>query len=303
MKNIRLITFLSLALVFAAVSCNEDEFVTYGEETTEVLTDPFLQIITSVIPFQAGIPSYTMEFNVVNGLKRITAVEVYSIFTDAATGAQSNEVLLATYPLDADDLTLVSDQLTYDELKAGLLVNGAPLPDNQVDLAIGSGWLFRFVGKRAEGDFGLNGNVRVGVLSRFAGNYKVIESAYFRINVPGTPPNWNGQTIFIGSVDATTFSHNDFWGPFAWGGESFNFSLNETDNTLTVPILTESGIYAGNRAINCTDDGALFIDVPCAGSNVLIPDDVGGKHVIKLTYGYFTTGSGSRQFYEVLEKI
>ncbi len=303
MKNIRLITFLSLALVFAAVSCNEDEFVTYGEETYQGISDPFLQIKTSVISFQAGIPSYTMEFNVINGLKRITAVEVYSIFTDAATGAESNEVLLATYPLDADDLTVVSDELTYAELKAGLIVNGNPLPDNEVDLAIGSGWKFRFLGKRAEGDIGLPGSIRVGVLSRFAGNYKVIESAYFRINVPGTPPNWNGQTRFIGSVDATTFSYNDFWGPLAWGGQSFNFSLNETDNTLTVPILTASGLVSGSRALNCTADGALFVDVPCAGSNVLIPDDIGGKHVIKLTYGYYTDGSGSRQFYEVLEKI
>lgn len=301
MKNIRLITFLSLALVFAAVSCNEDEFVTYGEETTEVLTDPFLQIITSVIPFQAGIPSYTMEFNVVNGLKRITAVEIYSVFSDAATGAQSNEVLFGTYPLDADDLTVVLDDITYDDLKAGLTVNGAPLPDNQVDIAIGSGWLFRFVGKKAEGDFGLNGNIRVGVLSRFAGNYEVIESAYYRIGVAQAP--WTGQTRFIGSVDATTFSYNDFWGPFAWGGESFNFSLNETDNTLTVPILTESGLFSGNNPMNCATDGALFTNVPCAGSNVLIPDDIGGKHIIKITYGYFTTGSGPREFYEVLQKI
>ncbi len=301
MKNIRLITFLSLALVFAAVSCNEDEFVTYGEETYQGISDPFLQIITPVIAFQAGIPSYTMEFNVVNGLKRITAVEVYSIFTDAVSGAESNEVLLATYPLDADELTVVSDELTYSDLKAGLVVNGNPLPDNEVDLAIGSGWKFRFLGKRAEGDIGLVGNIRVGVLSRFAGNYKVIESAYYRIGVAQTP--WTGQTRFIGSVDATTFSYNDYWGPFAWGGQSFNFSLNEADNSLTVPIITASGIYAGTRPINCTDDFALFTNVPCTGSNVLIPDDVGGKHVIKITYGYFTDGSGPREFYEILEKI
>jgi hypothetical protein len=301
MKNIRLITFLSLAVVFAAVSCNEDEFVTYGEETNQGISDPFLQIKTSVISFQAGTPSYLMEFNVVNGLKRITAVEVYSTFTDAATDAESNEVLLASYPLDADDLTVVSDELTYTELKAGLIVNGNPLPDNEVDLAIGSGWKFRFLGKRAEGDIGLPGSIRVGVLSRFAGNYKVIESAYYRIGVEQAP--WNGGNRFIGSVDATTFSYNDFWGPFAWGGQSFNFSLNEADNSLTVPILTASGLFSGNRPLNCTDDGAILVNVPCAGSNVLIPDDVGGKHIIKITYGYFTDGSGPREFYEVLEKL
>lgn len=301
MKNIRLITLLSFALLFVAVSCNEDDFVTYGDESPQGISDPFIQVLTPVISFQAGTPSYTMEFNVVNGLKRITAVEVYMTFTDAVSGAESNEALLATYPLDADDLTVISDELTYAELKTGLTVNGNPLPDDEVNLAIGSGWKFRFLGKRAGGDIGLPGSIRVGVLSRFAGNYKVIESGYYRINVFSS--NWNGQTRFIGSVDATTFSYNDFWGPFGWGGQSFNFSLNETDNTLTVPILTASGLFSGTRPINCTDDYALFVDVPCDGQNVLIPDDVGGKHVIKLTYGYFTDGSGSRQFYEILEKI
>ncbi|MDZ4748184.1 MAG: hypothetical protein SH808_06820 [Saprospiraceae bacterium] len=301
MKNLRLIISLSFALLFISVSCNEDDLVTYGDETNQGISDPFLQILTPVISFQAGTPSYLMEFNVVNGLKRLTAVEVYMTFTDAVSGAESNEALLATYTLDADDLTVISDELTYAELKAGLIVNGSPLPDNEVDLAIGSGWKLRFLGKRAEGDIGLPGSIRVGVLSRFAGNYKVIESAYYRIGVFSS--NWNGQTRFIGSVDATTFSYNDYWGPFGWGGQSFNFSLNEVDNFLTVPILTASGLFSGTRAINCTDDGAIFTNVPCAGQNVLIPDDAGGKHVIKLTYGYFTDGSGPREFYEILEKI
>lgn len=301
MKNIRLIISLSFALLFVSVSCNEDDLVTYGDETYQGISDPFLQILTPVISFQAGIPSYHMEFNVINGLKRISAVEVYMTFTDAVTGAESNEALLATYPLDADELTNISDELTYAELKAGLTVNGGPLPDDELELAIGSGWKFRFLGKRAEGDVGLPGSIRVGVLSRFAGNYKVIESAYYRIGVQRDP--WTGQTRFIGSVDATTFSYNDYWGPFGWGGQSFNFILNETDNSITVPILTSSGLFSGTRAMNCTDDGALFTNVPCAGSNVLIPDDIGGKHVIKLTYGYFTDGSGPREFYEVLEKI
>ena len=44
-----------------------------------------------------------MEFNVVNGLKRILEFDVYSIFTDAATGNSSNEVLLGTYPSMLED--------------------------------------------------------------------------------------------------------------------------------------------------------------------------------------------------------
>jgi hypothetical protein len=241
-----------------------------------------------------------MEFNVVNGTKRITDVKVYSSFTDAATGATSNEVLLGTYALDADNFTEIREELTYADLKAGLQVNGSPLPDNEVDLAIGSGWIFRFTATSAEGEIPLPGNIRVGVLSRFAGIYRVVESAYYRIGV--LTDEWAGETRFIGSVDATTFSYNDFWGPFPWGGSSFHFVLNESDNTLEVPVITADGIYAGNRPMSCETDFALFTNVPCTGSNVLIPDDVNGHHQIKLTYGYFTDGSGPREFYEILEK-
>jgi hypothetical protein len=60
------------------------------------------------------------------------------------------------------------------------------------------------------------------VYSKYAGLYKVIESNYFRIGVPGTPPNWNGSERFIGHVDDVTLSHNDAWGPFDdWAANHF----------------------------------------------------------------------------------
>jgi hypothetical protein len=301
MKNIKLALSLSLALAFVVVSCDDDDFVQYQGEAFQSISDPFLQIKTPVIAFQAGIPSYTMEFNLVNGLKRVNAVEVYTIFTDASTGASSNEALLGTYTAGAGDFTSFSDDLTYDDLKAGLTVNGGPLPADEVDIAIGSGWIFRFVGKTDSGDIPLAGSIRVGVLSRFAGLYEVVASEYYRIGV--LTATWDGQSRFIGSVDETTFSYNDWWGNFAWAGNSFHFRLNEADNTLTVPILVNGALFSGNRALDCAVEPQTFTSVSCAGSNVLEPDDAGGHHVIKLTYGYFTDGSGSREFQETLRKL
>jgi hypothetical protein len=280
--------------------CDDDDYVQYGNESFQVVTDPFLQIKTPVLAFQAGTPSYTMEFNVVNGTKRINSVEVYKVFTDASTGNVSNEALLGTYTLDAGNFTAIVDDLTYEELKAGLTVNGGPLPDDETQLAIGSQWQFRFVGKSANGDIALPGSIRVGVLSRFAGIYEVIESEYFRIGV--STATWTGQTRFIGSVDENTFSYNDWWGNFAWGGQSFNFDLNP-DFTIKVPILTASGLFSGNSALDCSVNPELFMIFDCMDTNVLIPDDVTGHHIIKLTYGYYTDGSGPREFREVLRKI
>jgi hypothetical protein len=298
MKNMKLAYLLSFSLLFVAFACNDDDFVEYGAEQPQVVTDAFIQIKTPVIAFQAGTPSYTMSVNVINGLKRITAVDAYMIFTDASTGMKSNEALLGSYSLDAGNLTELNVELTYDDLKSGLTVNDLPLPADEQDVAIGSGWVVTFIGKRAEGDIPLSGSVRIGVLSRFAGLYTVTMSEYYRIGVFST--GWNGQSRFIGSVDETTFSYNDFWGNFGWAGSHFNFRVRP-DNTIQVPIIV-AGLFSGNRAISCDTDAAIFTSVPCDGSNILIPDDVGGKHTIKLTYGYFTDGSGPREFYEVLVK-
>ena len=303
MKNIlnKYVALFAIGLLFA--SCGDQELVTYNEGGVQTIADPFLQINTPVVSFQAGTPDYELDFNVINGERTLTKVNVYSIFTDASSGMKSDQTLLKSYDIAPGAKFEVSDLLTYDVLKNGVTVNGNALPSDQNDLAIGSGWVLSFEGETAQGPLDLLGKVNVAVLSKFAGLYTVIESDYYRINTQSVPTNdWVGQTRFIGSVDETTFSYNDFWGPFGWSGSSFNFTINPTDNTIIVPIVTESGLFSGNRAVGCHDEPEIFVDLPCGGSNIL-EEDAGGKHRITMTYGYFTDGSGSRQFYEVLEKI
>lgn len=300
MKNTIKIVGLFVCSLFI-FSCNDDEAVAYETGLTQQITDPFLQVKTGVISFQAGTPSYTMLIDVINGTKALTQLNIYSVYTDNATGNVSNEVQFASLPVSGAR-TSIAHEFSYDDLKNGIVVGGGGLSDDQTTLAIGSGWNMRFEGVVSDGSvIPMTGQVIVGVLSRFAGLYKVLESGYFRIGADNG--GWNGSNRFIGSVDETTFSYNDFWGNFGWGGNSFHFRLDETDNSLTVPIITSSGLFSGNRALNCEDDAAIFTNVPCAGSNVLEPDDVNGKHIIRLTYGYFTDGSGAREFYEVMEKI
>jgi hypothetical protein len=293
-----------LAILFAISSCNEDDLVTYDTGDFAKIATPYVQIETAVISFQAGTPDYELRFNAINGTKGLTEVRLYSTFTDAASGLDSdNEVLMKTYTITEPKIERISETITYDVLKAGLTVDGAPLPASELDLAIGSGWSIRFEGTYGDGTTGnLPGSINVGVLHRFAGLYKVLSSAYYRINEDGG--TWNGSLRFIGSVDGDTFAYNNFWGPFSWSGNSFNFDVDyDNGNAITVPILTSSGKFSGTYTINCTDNADLFVDVPCTGSNVVTANDVTGKHVIRLTYGYFTEGSGSRQFYERLEKI
>lgn len=299
-----IVVFLAVGLV---VSCDKEDFVEYPQGGNQAINDAYLQIQTPVVPFQAGIESYNIEVNVLNGTKRINSVNMYSQFTDAASQAQSNKILFGTY--DVNELkTVVTDNFTYADLKEGLTVNGGSLPDSDTELAIGSGWVLSFEGNLADGGtIPINGVINVGVLSPYAGLYRVIESAYFRIGVESSLTDWTQQQRFIGSVNETTFSYNDFWGPFGWTGGSFNFEVAE-DNTITVPLLVDGSLFSGNRALRCDTEPELFVNVPCSGSNELVkdpdnPDGSNGKHLIKITYGYFTDGSGPREFYEVLEKI
>lgn len=302
MKNkIFLYIFSLFVLTFSFTSCGEEDLVTYQEGGVLKIADAYIDILTPVVSFQAGIPDYTISMDLVNGEKKVKSIRVYSVFTDAATEGKSNEVLLATLSVPDGNKVNISKAFTYADLKNGLTVGGAALPADEKDLAVGSGWKLRFEGDSDLGPVQLNGSITIAVLSRFAGIYKVVESNYFRIGV--LTAQWDGQTRFIGSVDETTFSYNDYWGNFAWGGQSFRFKIDFTSNKIEVPILVNGALFSGNRGINCETDPASFPQFDCANYNLFIPDDATGKHTIKLAYGYFTDGSGPRVFYETLEKV
>lgn len=299
-----LLLFLGAVLVSACVP--EEDLIVYPGETDLVRTDPLLDVKTSVISFVAGTENYIVSiFALIPDANATTKLEVYSTYNDATSGGQSNEVLLTTFDLSKGENN-IKGTLTYDDLKAGLTVDGSSLPDNEVDIPVGSSWDLVVIPVDGSGNatFGSK-KITVAVLSPYAGLYRVVESAYYRIGAG--PTIWNDQERFIGSVDANTFSYNDFWGNFANAGASFVFDLND-DNTITVLDDPSQLVFSGDMMLTCQEDGGQFTNVPCDGSNILIPDDVDGKHVIKLTYGYFTTNAdptvgGAREFYEVLEKI
>lgn len=273
---------------------------------SQSVTDPYLQINTPVIGFQAGVESFEYALNVINPSNdlALSEVKVYSVFTSAETGSLSNEAVLMTIPVEGPNRNVAEGAFTYEDLKAGLTVDGGALPDSDLDLKVGSGWKLRFEGVTSAGKVvPLKGNINVAVLSPYAGLYKVLEGTYLRFdNVTG---DYTGETRFIGSVDETTFSYNDYWGYFPWTGNQFNFSVDfENGNKVTVPILVD-GLFSGTKALQCGVDA--FVKFSCDGKNVLIkdpanPDISNAKHRFILLYGYLGAG-GNREFYEELEKI
>lgn len=302
MNNYKIILGISLIMAFFITSCGDDDYkaLTYSE-TDLVTSDAFVNVLTPVVSFVAGTESYNIDMLVVPGSSEIASLELSNSFTDSSTGVTSDPVAFKTYPVTGDASTRLQDVITYADLKNGL----SGLPDSENDIAVGSSWDITAVAKNAAGEEVLNqGKITVAVLSPFAGVYRVIESDYYRIGAQSGAADWTGTEIFIGSVDENTFSHVNWWGPFDFEG-SWVFDLND-DNTITIPDDPSQLVFSGDDMLTCQEDAGSFVNVPCAGSNVLeVAAD--GKHIIKLTYGYFTASGdeneGAREFYEVLEKI
>lgn len=310
------VKYLSIlfASLFVLYSCDDDT-VSYDEINLEVV-DGFLNAVTGNIAFTAGTPSYAIEFLVVPGVADVVSVNAYKTFTNAATGSTSNEALLKTYTVNAGEAsTVVMDDITFSDLREGLTVDGGELPTDEGDISIGSSWTIRLEpvdGSNADAGIG-GGTINVSVLSPFAGDYVVYESAYYRINVESGLTDWTGEVRFIGSVNDTVYSHPDYFGPFA-PGDGVTGALKfivRGDNSIYIPKIGEYASidqynFSGNELLNCDNDAVYFTNVPCAGSNVLI-EDMGGAHVFKLTYGYYTASGdeneGEREYYEAMEKI
>jgi hypothetical protein len=111
------------------------------------------------------------------------------------------------------------------------------------------------------------------------------------------------KKTLIESVDATTYRVVEYFGPF--GGNEWYFEIDSNDN-ITYPDKTPSGdpqTGNGQPFITCATSSADLSNV-CGGSDKnKVIRSADGKDVLVMSFGYFTAGSGSREFYQKLEKI
>ncbi|MCP4120430.1 MAG: hypothetical protein GY751_01610 [Bacteroidetes bacterium] len=292
-------------------SCDE-EVTGYGDAVPFERTDTVaaLSVITTNVSFLVGIPSYTYDFLAAAGTSAATKVQVYKTFTNSNTGNVSNTVLLNEFDLSTS--SFFSSTADFAELRDGIVVDGGDLPTNEADIAVGSKWVLTYVLVDADAavvlDGGSDNATTIAVLSAFAGYYTVIESDYYRIGVQSGLADFTGEERFIGSINDSTFLHSEYIGPL---GPSTNFDpldfifyKNGLNITIPPEVDGETQDMWGTYFLSCHTDFASFTSVSCIGSNQIVINGGGpGKHWIYLTYGYETVGSGTREFYELLEKI
>lgn len=307
MKNIKYILLSFLAIGLVACDGNDLDFDTTAEIDH---TGGLISVDKALISYVVGEDgTYTFSGSVLQADVATSSIELYKSFTDV-DGNTSETIPFKTVSLTTDSQTeLFSTTASYAELKEGLSVNGAALPDSDTELNIGDFWTISYRAITENGDESLSRtSTKVAVGTRFAGVYKVIASSYYRIGEDNG--NWNGEERIIESVDATVYKHIGV-GPWDDVPAAFGYPIEQGQVFFTVDNDTDVVSYAdiGNSVIvaqpfiTCASNPGSMTNANCATSNIVIKDDVEGKDIIYLSYGYLTPGSGPREFYEVLEKV
>ena len=300
MKYIYKFLIIAIAIGFTT-SCNESVNPMTGDSLSGGLLNP---VSTSLNYVVGSGDTYNVPFEVEQGANFTTQVEVYKSFFSVADGVWSNEVLESTISI-SDQVTHVNADfaIDYPALISGLKVGGVDLPASDTELTIGDFWNFRLVSTVSNGSTVESRNkVKLAVSTRFAGTYKVIASSYYRIGVDNG--NWNGDLVTVESIDAVTYRQLG-WAFWLDGNELF-FQV-DANNDITIPLEWDGVGQTGNGSplILCETDPGDMTNARCGDTdhNTVLLDNVNGKDIITMSFGYYTAGSGPREFYQQMEKV
>ncbi|SHI35209.1 hypothetical protein [Algibacter luteus] len=299
LKKLILTLFVS-TMIFSCIDDDNDELT--GNAALGGLVDVGNPLISYVV---GSGNTYSAAGAVFQANIQTTEVKVYNTFTDNMSGSSSNRVLLKTIPISNTAVGTTANftvTFTYEELIAGLTLNGSPLPDSDGGLNIGDFWTLEYEAVTSEGKTHNNSSVtKVAVGTRYAGIYTVVASAYW--NSGSLLGNWTGGDRVIESVDATIYRHA---GLAYWDDNEFFFTVDNDTNVITVLDKDlEDGdlLLNGSPVMTCTGGTGSFEVLTCDGTTSrAIPDDVTGKDVLEFTVGYFRGVGATREFFERLEK-
>ena len=301
MKNLKLLV-LSVLTVFALTSCVDDD---NDELTGGAITGGLVNVKNPLITYVVGSGNtYSASGSVYQGNVQVESVDIYKSFT-TVDGDSTDEVFFTTVTVPnttVGQTVSFALQFTYEDLIAGLTLNGSALPADDSQLNIGDFWTLRYFGNTSTGSSNANGNVtKVAVGTRYAGVYTVVESEYW--NSGSFLGNWNGGDRIIESVDAVIYRHV---GHAYWDDNEYYFTVDNTTNYITVLDVDLAGdgtLINGSPIMTCEGAGGDFEMIPCDASvSKATPDDVNGEDQLEFTMGYFRGIGATREFYERIVK-
>ena len=225
---------------------------------------------------------------------------------DSIPAHWSNEELSETITVtDASSHYESSLQMDFSFLREGLMVQdytGADveLPTTDSKMNIGDKFVFRIENDLKDGrTIEQAYDISLAVSTRFAGKYKLVEGLYYRLGVLSDQGSYWPEETLIESVDAKTYK---MIGLAAWIDNELYFQI-EDDGSITYPAEWNgtAQILNDQPLITCELNPGDLSNVSC--ENYVVKDDETGKDQLIMTFGYYTTGSGPREFYQKMEKI
>ncbi len=144
MKNIKYITLI-LSFAFVLQSCNQDI-----EENEAIFVESVGGLVNNATPTIAYVVgndgTYTASGSVYQGTVSVPSIDVVVSFKSSATGAVSNEALLTTLTIAQESFKTVPFEYSfkYEDLIAGLTLDGAPLPASDSGLNIGDSFTLTY---------------------------------------------------------------------------------------------------------------------------------------------------------------
>jgi hypothetical protein len=145
--------------------------------------------------------------------------------------------------------------------------------------------------------------------SPITGKYSTADAAYWRIGSNNaTASSWPEETEMIYICNGV-YRVLEYCGLFDGNEWYFEVETDEFGNVvdgaeITYPATTPDGdpqMLNGQPLITCELNSSDLSNVGCSSSNYV---SISGDDVtLYMSYGYFTSGSGSREFYQEMNKI
>lgn len=320
-------SFIFIFICVLAFSCLDPDEIDTSKNATEgglvEATNPLVNYIVgsdttyrlNLRVYQGDVISETVELLATfNTVERDVDGEIvyrdeYGEISDAETGSitsvSSNEVSLGTitpdaitgiYYYDFDFEAEVMDQFVIN----GTSFNEGAIPESDGDLLIGDNWTVNFYSTRSDGEIVTSSDqTTVSVATRYAGSYLHVDTQYWRVGALETFTWLDG--IDIESIDATTYKMNGF---ALWDDQELYFQIDPATNAITFPDEWDGVAQTLNDQpiTTCITAPADLSNIPCGEETNIVTPMEDGADVITMSVGYFTAGSGAREFYFVLVK-
>jgi hypothetical protein len=214
----------------------------------------------------------------------------------------SNEVLEESIDItNTASHWITTTGLDYAGLTVNLNQGGNALPASDGELNIGDYFNFIVKAKLSNGETVSQAyNIKMTVSTRFAGTYNFIEGVYYRLGVLSSAGDYWFPDYQFESVDAKTYR---MIGMCAWMDNILYFQIDD-DGVITYPEKWDGvdQILNDEPLMTCESHPSDMVNVNCGNTNFVVKDDVNGKDQLVMSFGYYTGGSGPREFYQVMKK-